>query len=368
MVRLSGTDSAQVYASVAGQMNSQGISVHLFTVGPEFTDVATIGVPSGLTCGLVHYFPVFSREELHDQLFDTLSTDYYWDACLRLRMPRDLKFVRAHTNCTLKRDNLVSFPVMASTTAVVFELEIERGNFTAPIIFQAGFVFSDQTGTRFIRVFTFATPVSSDPPTVCASVDEDALAALVGRQALCGILGHGAAAAFKSLSARVPAIAARCPGLAGPLHALLSSALFAHPLGFDWLFAEIIRIRQIDINNFVVYIRPRLFRPDQGTAALPPARASCAGASVVAVHTPERIIVWVAADMPNDLALFPDATRGRVMGVARECWQWSGRYLPVEVVRQGDPKEAALRDVLVDDSVAAGANLGDWLRATARRR
>jgi hypothetical protein len=283
-------------------------------------------------------------------------------------MPRGLRVVRAHTNCTLKQDSLVSFPVMASNTAVAFELEIERGVFPGPIIFQVGFVFSDRTGTRFIRVFTFATPVSSDPSTVCGAVDDHVLATLVGRQVLCEILGCGAAAAFRSLSISLPAIAARCPGLAGLLYALLSSPLFTHRLGFDWLFGEIIRIRQIDINNFVIYIRPRFFLPDQDATPLPRARASCAGASIVIIHTADRIIVWVTADKPDDLGLFPEATRGRVMAVARECWQWSGRYLPVEVLRQGDPKEAALRDLFVHDSVAAGANLGDWLRATVPRR
>jgi hypothetical protein len=50
-----------------------------------------------------------------------------------------------------------------------------------------------------------------------------------------------------------------------------------------------------------------------------------------------------------------------IHALLKDCWETSGRYLPVEVIGQGDPREAVFQGLLVDDSVACGANLATWL-------
>jgi hypothetical protein len=164
MVRLPEDGSGNVFRTAALKLNNAAVSVHLFAAGTDYLDISTIAVPSGLTCGSCNYchdFDATARASLHLRVFETLSATYFWDASLRMRTSPGIKVVRPHTNCALKHELLVSFPVMRLDTTIAFEFCIE-GALDRPVFFQVGCVFSTAERVRMIRVLTFSIGVAAN--------------------------------------------------------------------------------------------------------------------------------------------------------------------------------------------------------------
>jgi hypothetical protein len=96
---------------------------------------------------------------------------------------------------------------------------------------------------------------------------------------------------------------------------------------------------------------------------------------VVLVHSFDLIYVWVNPEAPPTIiwAFFGSDTlprevpqldtreNVRLNEVITECYAMSGRYLPVEVIPPGDPREAIFGDILVDVSVASGGDLASFI-------
>jgi hypothetical protein len=193
---------------------------------------------------------------------------------------------------------------------------------------------------------------------VLQSVDEQALALMVGRKTVAELLAEGAPSARGMLVREVPPMVDACkwsPGLPRLMHSLLSQEIFRHPRGFDWLVSELVTLRSIDLAAFLLYLCPRVVPLEAPGELLPPSAASLAAGTWRVVHTANRVFVWGAADAAGD------GEEEAVKEVVKSCWEVSGRYLPVEVVRQGDEREQAVRARLLDDSVECGSNLEQWV-------
>jgi hypothetical protein len=287
-----------------------------------------------------------------------------------------LKVDRPHANCLVRADSLVAFPIVTAADTVVFELAIEK-RVAAPAVLQAGFVFTLPSGARRVRVFSFAAPVAADPRAVLAAVDSGALAAALARQAAAAVLRSGGTAAAAACASSVRGAAALLPALRPLAHALLSRRIFRARGEPDWLMAELLRMRAFGVVASLLWLCPRLFCADAEKGPLPLTAASFATGRCFLAHGEDRIWIWVGEGVAGDWmeSVFGVGSLAELAGIGRvsegegsaalreligACWEICGRYLQVEVIVQGDPREAVFNEMLVDDARDCGGDLAEW--------
>lgn len=395
LLRLPTDGSGKIFRECAFKLNRASVSVHQFSAGQEFTDLSTVAVPSGLTCGECNHYSIFddfARTKMHSDIFSTLTNQYCWDSCLRLRTTAGCKMVRPHTNCTLRSGDLISFPVIAREDAIAFELtSSEQGIQGQNIIFQLAMVYTNNEGSRMIRVFTIETPASKDVRLICSSVDEATLTTMMCRRAGTTLLQQGPVPAVESIRKEIQVMvtqkALNFCSIYHLMHAMLSNVSFRsrHPFGVDGRMSQIIMLRAISITNLLLYLYPRMFSVDT-ESILPLTSTSFSQGTVFLFHTVDKIYIWVsAAADQNFLAnafgcqsleglptAFPPTNTSpnqnsaeylKVQKIISNCYELSGKYLPVEVIGQGSPREAVFSEIIVDDSTVSGSNLTSWTQS-----
>ncbi|OHT09481.1 Sec23/Sec24 trunk domain containing protein [Tritrichomonas foetus] len=406
LLRLPNDGSGKVFRDYAFKLNRASVSVHIFTAGPEFVDLSTTAVPAGLTCGECHYYRNFdglARQKMHADIYRTLTNSYCWDACLRLRATPGIKLVRPHTNCTLRNNELISFPVIASEDAIAFELSIENPSSSSSnsastnmslqvnnCIFQLAFVYTNNDGIRMIRVFTVETPRSKDIREVCRSIDEATLTTMMTRRAGTALLSVGPIPGLEQTRKEINAMLmqgsnsvniASFSSMYHLMHSLVSNPTFRarHAEGVDGRMSSVIRLRAISVTDLLLYLYPRMFSVDSGEV-LPLTGESFGKGTVFLFHTVDRIFIWVGggasqefingafgvsdiASLPSELPQLQTPENAKVMAIVQSCWELSSRYLPVEVIGQGGAREYVFADILVDDSTVSGTNLKQFLQA-----
>jgi protein transport protein SEC24 len=356
-------------------------------VGVTFSDIALIGISPGLTSGGIHYYATFDdadRARLHGDFFHVLTQDYLWAATLRCRCSPNVKTVVVHANGIVRSEEVIWLPVAARDCTLSFDLGLTEKLETAVVV-QFGFVFTNADRQRMVRVFTLSLPVTGDPAEVLRAADEEALAAAVSRQFVWQMLRTGVAGATPLMKKQLEEIAVR-RGKGGALLAL-GHGLLSHPVaqpvfqrgGIDGRMANVIRLRSMSIANLVLYAYPRLFAADGPDGALALTGQSFGYGNCFVFHTVDQIFVWLSANVGPDylraafgvdeVAALPDevpklgtAENERLNAIIQDCWNLSERYLVVEVIGQGSPREAVLGELLVDDSAVSGATLADWVR------
>jgi hypothetical protein len=161
-------------------------------------------------------------------------------------------------------------------------------------------------------------------------------------------------------------------------HSLLSRRIFRAGRDPDWLVAEIIKLRAFGIPASVLWLYPRMFCADANCGPLPLTAASFTIGRCFVVHCQSRIWIWIGEGISEDWleAAFGVRSPAALSGVTtppvlegnaalraliEDCCAVSFRYLPVEIILQGDPREAIFASILVDDSRDSGENLTEWL-------
>ncbi|KAH0791221.1 Sec23/Sec24 trunk domain containing protein [Histomonas meleagridis] len=386
LLKLPPDGSGKFYREVAFALNRACVSVHIFTAGNEFKDLSTVAVPSGLTCGECHHYGVLDEAQLakmHSDIYGTLMDSYCWDSSVRLRCSTGIKISRPFTNCIISQD-LVSFPVIARENSIAYGIEVE-GN-VSNAIFQLSFIFTDSNCRRMIRIFTFTSPLSNSPQTIGSCIDEAALVTFISRKAATAVLSTGPSEASVTLRKNMSQIFFNRIQVSSAyhlLHSLLCCSTIRpaqHPLGVDGRMSELIRLRSIDLTDLIIYLYPRMFVTDaEQIMVLPLTGQSFAAGHCFLVHTVDKIYIWLSSEVTPEylqnafgvssfdkvaeqLPKLETKENQQLQQLLTECWELSGRYLPVEVIPQGNPKEAIFGEILVDDSAACGAPLQQWMK------
>jgi drug/metabolite transporter superfamily protein YnfA len=241
-------------------------------------------------------------------------------------------------------------------------------------------VFTNSNGRRIVRVISFSCRVSADPGEVQRGIDEAALANVIGGQLVWHALRQGAQAGTDAIRKLIESLFVSRIKFVAFHH--IAHAFLSHPInwamGVDPRFAEFIRLRGMNIVDLCIYVYPRLLAVDQDCQLLPLTAESFALGRCFVLHTIDHVIVWIARDidekwlgeafgighfeeLPTDVPVIETEASLRLNSIIRSCWELSGRYLPVLIVPQGDPRETVVGALLVDDSVASGRNIADWI-------
>jgi hypothetical protein len=193
-------------------------------------------------------------------------------------------------------------------------------------------------------------------------------------------LGEGPTAGFAKVKADIDGIlaaGARFTVLPQFMHALLAMRIFQQNPSYDALMAELIGIRSLTIADSLLMMYPRMVCVDARKAIVPLTRTAFATGGCFLVHRCSDVILWVGAhaslewireafgvekfdDIPSEVPVLERQANTEINEAIRECWEISGRFLPVTVMRQGDPREELFREILTEDSTAAGAGFAVW--------
>ena len=384
--------SGKIFKECAVKLNRRSISVHLFTAGNQFTDLSTIGVPSGFTCGECKYYPIFdefARSEMHSDVFRTLTNEYYWNSSIKLHTTKGCRMIRPHSNCTIYKNNVISFPIISRDDAITFELApTEEGIKSQNIMFQLSMVYTNNEGYQMIRVFTIDLPVSSDIKTICSSIDESSLTTMMCKRACTTLLQKGPVQAFEMIQREIQSMANQralnfC-SFYHLMHAMLSNVTFRsyHPFGVDGRMSQIIMLRSSNITNTLLYLYPRMFSFDSN-ALLPLTSTSFGQGTAFLIHTYNKIYIWISNSVdqsllmncfgckrledlpisfPSDEAKTDSIEYLKLKSLISNCNELSGKYLPVEVIGQGSNRETVFSEIIIDDSTVSGSNLSLWIQ------
>jgi hypothetical protein len=383
MLRLPSDGSGRFFKDAALSLNRAGVSTHLFAVGPEYADLSCVAVPGGLSAGSCQYYESFDKaaqERLHADLFERLTDAYTWETSSRMRVGLGLKLGRPFANCLISPDKTISLCAVGRTSGIAFEFAVETPIAREDVVVQLVYLFTDSERRRVLRVFTFGARVSSESRAVLASVDDGAVAALMVRKAAVAILTSGPVAAigpFKTDVQNLLTCGARFAALYHFMHALLSHDIFHPKLGYDWLMAQMIEIRSHRIVDSLLMMYPRMLCIDAGSVVVPLTASSFGIGNCFLVHRHSCVIVWIGAnaasdwlqdafgvsslvEVPPQVPSLGTQANTDLNAAIQECWALSGRYLPVTVIPQGDPREGIFKQILVEDSMLAGEIFSEW--------
>ena len=140
----------------------------------------------------------------------------------------------------------------------------------------------------------------------------------------------------------------------------------------------IIATRSMGIIDIVLWLYPRLFALDTNIGPLPLANESFQQGSVFLAHMSNKIVIRVSYSCPAEymqgafntvsfenlsesFEKLENPINAQIHYLIEDCWKLSGKYLPVEVIKQGDYKERLFEQLIVDSESNTISGLNKWL-------
>ena len=365
------------YRELAFTLAKESISVHLFVASNEFVDMAVISLPSCLTNGKSYYYGDFAprfRQMLHNDIYRTVSTKYFWDTSFRYTTSRGLVLRHMYGNCVFKDRDVVQVGAMAPTDSFTGDFTLEPHITSGSVVFQFVLSWRNAERQRIMRVFTFSLDVSEDPVMVITNIDEGALAALYMQRVLFKLILNGPKGAISSLSSEVRSVPnpnfKSVPQLA---YGLIKSRILEskYMTGPDGRMATISAIRAYSITDALLYIYPRLISVTSGELKVLTEEATH-GEELLILHTVDSIFLW-SRDATLLMSYLGDAVspEGHVDTDKLSCihanrirelidaeWKLSMRYLPVIAI--AGPQ--AISPFFIEHKIDASFSYALWVQ------
>ncbi|KAH9619758.1 hypothetical protein KSS87_018487 [Heliosperma pusillum] len=237
-VRVYGTDKEHslrvaedpFYKQMAADFTKYQIGVNVYAFSDKFTDVASLGscdlfnqlhshTPLGTlskyTGGQVYFYPSFKsalqKDKLRHELARDLTRETAWEAVMRIRCGKGVRFSSYHGNFMLRSTDLLALPAVDCDKAFAMQLTLEEtllttqtvyfqvallypsllglGNRTygsrlMPYFSLTSYRYTASCGERRIRVHTAAAPVVADLGEMYRQADTGAVVSVLGRLAI----------------------------------------------------------------------------------------------------------------------------------------------------------------------------------------
>lgn len=383
-------DEASAFVrTTAKALNTYGFSLHLFVTPKQNQpiELPIISTPCGLTGGQCHFYPrldEFALMDLHNDMFRTLTQEYFWDCSMRLRSSNGIGITGVSGNL-IYREETVNFPIMQGQSTVAFELNITGEVSVGGVLLQLAILWTNSQRERMIRIFNFRLPLSTDIKTIGQTADEASIATLLCKQATTNLLKNGpvhAAGELKKVFANMYSRGHRFVSLPYLIHSALSCDLLCVPCayGVDGRFTTIIEMRSCNVVECLLKLYPRFFCVERMDALLPLTQQSFYSGNVFVFHTYNRILIWVSPattpdqlsdifgvssldELPLNLPQTGTPINSQLHEKINECYMISGRYLPHEIIRGGNnsEREFQVSGLLLDDNNSSGSSMDAFL-------
>lgn len=183
------------YKQMAADCTKYQISVNVYALSDKYTDIASLGTLAKYTSGQVNYYQNFQsaihKEKLRAELTRDLTRETAWEAVMRIRCGKGVRFTSYHGNFMLRSTDLLALPAVDCDKAFAMQLSLEETLLTTPTVyFQVALLYTASTGERRIRVHTAAVPVVADLGEMYRQADTGAIVTLLSRLAIEKTLSH----------------------------------------------------------------------------------------------------------------------------------------------------------------------------------
>ncbi|KAJ4838143.1 hypothetical protein Tsubulata_035230 [Turnera subulata] len=202
-VRVYGTDKEHAlrlpedpfYKQMAADLTKYQIGVNLYAFSDKYTDIASLGALAKYTGGQVYQYPGFQSvnhgEKLRHELARDLTRETAWEAVMRIRCGKGIRFSSYHGNFMLRSTDLLALPAVDCDKAYAMQTLFlgYKGIYYLKISSTVK-RYTASCGERRIRVHTAAAPVVSDLGEMYRQADTGAIVSLFSRLAIEKTLSH----------------------------------------------------------------------------------------------------------------------------------------------------------------------------------
>ncbi|KAJ8766549.1 hypothetical protein K2173_023796 [Erythroxylum novogranatense] len=196
------------YKQTAADFTKYQIGVNVYAFSDKYTDIASLGTLAKYTGGQVYYYPSFQSaihgEKLRHELTRDLTRETAWEAVMRIRCGKGIRFTSYHGNFMLRSTDLLALPAVDCDKAYAMQLSLEETLLTTQTVyFQVALLYTASCGERRIRVHTAAAPVVAELGEMYRQADTGAIVSLFSRLAIEKTLSHKLEDARSSVQLRI---------------------------------------------------------------------------------------------------------------------------------------------------------------------
>ncbi|KAL0288627.1 UNVERIFIED_CONTAM: protein transport protein Sec24-like [Sesamum angustifolium] len=244
-IRVYGTDKEPAlrapedpfYKQMAADLTKYQIAVNIYAFSDKYTDIASLGTLAKYTGGQVYYYPSFQasihKDKLRHELTRDLTRETAWEAVMRIRCSKGVRFTSYHGNFMLRSTDLLALPAVDCDKAYAAQLSLEETLLTTQTVyFQVALLYTSSSGERRIRVHTAAAPVVADLGEMYRLADTGAIISLFSRLAIEKSLSHKLEDARNAVQLRIVKTLREYRNLYAVQHRLSGKMIYPESLKF----------------------------------------------------------------------------------------------------------------------------------------
>ncbi|KAI4349870.1 hypothetical protein L6164_010416 [Bauhinia variegata] len=225
------------YKQMAAEFSKYQISVNVYAFSDKYTDIASLGTLAKYTAGQVYYYPAFQSaihgEKLRHELRRDLTRETAWEAVMRVRCAKGVRFTTYHGHFMLRSTDLLALPAVDCDKAFAMQLSLEETLLTTQTMyFQVALLYTASCGERRIRIHTAAAPVVTDLGEMYRMADTGAIVSLFSRLAIEKTLSHKLEDARNAMQLRIVKALKEYRNLYSVQHRLANRMIYPESLKF----------------------------------------------------------------------------------------------------------------------------------------
>ncbi|KAL3030245.1 hypothetical protein AAZX31_03G209100 [Glycine max] len=229
------------YKQMAAEFSKYQISTNVYAFSDKYTDIASLGTLAKYTAGQVYYYPAFQSaihgEKLRHELRRDLTRETAWEAVMRIRCAKGVRFTTYHGNFMLRSTDLLALPAVDCDKAFAMQLSLEETLLTTQTMYlQVALLYTASCGERRIRVHTMAVPVVTELADIYRLADTGAIVSLLSRLAIEKTLSQKLEDARSAVQLRVVKALREYRNLYSVQHRLANRMIYPESLKFLMLY------------------------------------------------------------------------------------------------------------------------------------
>ncbi|THU44354.1 hypothetical protein C4D60_Mb02t06530 [Musa balbisiana] len=126
------------YKQMAAEFTTTQIAVDIYAFSEKYSDIASLGTLAKYTGGQVYHYPSFNAVVHHDklsyELARNLTRETAWEAVMRIRCGKGVRFTTYHGHCMLGSTNLLALPAVDCDKAFAMQLSLEETLMTSQTV------------------------------------------------------------------------------------------------------------------------------------------------------------------------------------------------------------------------------------------
>ncbi|XP_028651776.1 protein transport protein Sec24A-like isoform X1 [Erpetoichthys calabaricus] len=199
--------TSDFYKDLALECCLQQITVDLFLLSRQFSNLNSLYFLSRFTNGSLYYYPAFHSvrsqelcEKIQKEFYLYLSRSVGAEAVLRVSCTKGLFIENCLGNCVQQSPGVFCLPTVTPDTQFSLQMSISKCLLTSStLVFQSCLFYTSCKGERRVRVLTWCLPTAKTPSEVYAGADVEAIVGILCYTAVDLSVKHSMANAKENL-------------------------------------------------------------------------------------------------------------------------------------------------------------------------